>query len=169
MKNTLMHRSDPVNLLIGFLSGAVICLAVTVCMLLFAGNPSQAFAQTSMGNDSKESVIVATAPTSPGGYPYMWVLYQRPFNEDDKGILGINEPKGIKRMTLCCYSTQITGSAIKLVGIRDITFDVHLIDKQGIESATPARLRDDYLQLVKQIRDRKTSVDKDKDKDDSGG
>jgi hypothetical protein len=148
-------NGELMNMIIGFLSGAVIVLVIIVITLLMSSNSPEAFAQSVSGDGSNEGFVLG-AMTTQSGWSYIIVLHQRPM--DDIGIKNLDVPEGHtlnKRVTLSLYKVGVTGLGLDHAGSRDITYDTQMISIPSPASQALADVKKYYSDMVKRAQEKK--------------
>jgi hypothetical protein len=111
----------------GIMAGLILLLGGA---LLVQGREPAAHAMQSVDNQGK--YVMAVGSSEPNRYDMLWVLHEHPPHpklrlrgeEDDAGIL-----KG-QRISLCLYKIEQQGEKMKLAAVRDIAYDVEMIEYQ---------------------------------------
>jgi hypothetical protein len=99
-------------------------IAVLLAALVTQNREPQAWAAPMMQAQG-ESLQMYTGGSQTQTQDIVWVIYKRtaPSKGDEKGILSKSE-----RITLCCYQVANGARTMKLVAVRDISFDMDVIE-----------------------------------------
>lgn len=115
-----MHRWT--TMATGVMAGMI---AVLLAVVVMQNREPQAFAAPLMQAQSTESLQMYTGGSQNNIQDIVWIIYKRPAQSkgDEKGILSKSE-----RITLCCYQVGNGARNVKLVAVRDISFDMDVIE-----------------------------------------
>jgi hypothetical protein len=112
----------------GIMAGII---AVLLTVVLAQNREPQAWAApaTLQGTDNTgHGLMMATGGSQSQIQDILWVIFKRqqPIKGDRDGQLSKSE-----RITLCCYQVENGARKMKLVGVRDISFDVDLLELEN--------------------------------------
>lgn len=101
-------------------------IAVLLAVIISQNREPQAWAAPLMQQAaSTESLQMYTGGSQTQTQDIVWIVYKRtqPTKGDEKGVLSKPE-----RITLCCYQVANGARTVKLVAVRDISFDMDVIE-----------------------------------------
>ena len=106
----------------GVMAGVI---AVLLTVVVSQNREPQAWAAPAMQAAGSEGLVMYTGGSQANIQDVVWVLYKRPAaNKGDKeGIMAKSE-----RVTLCCYQVANGARNVKLVAVRDISFDMDVVE-----------------------------------------
>src|SRR5262245_11918629 len=110
----------------GIMAGII---AVLLTVVIAQNREPQAWAAPAMMQAGGESGLhVYTGGSQSQIQDICWIVYKRqsPTKGDKEGVLSKSE-----RITLCCYQVENGARKMKLVGVRDISFDVDLYELEN--------------------------------------
>jgi hypothetical protein len=112
----------------GIMAGII---AVLLTVVLAQNREPQAWAApaTFQGTDNTgQGLMMSTGGSQSQIQDILWIVYKRqqPIKGDREGALSKSE-----RITLCCYQVENGARKMKLVGVRDISFDVDLLELEN--------------------------------------
>ena len=114
----------------GIMAGIIAVLLVAVMM---SHHEPQAFAATPQTADNTgQGLMLATGASTSNQNDILWVIHKhkapaRAGGGDSKDVVASKD----ERITLCCYQVTIGGRKIRLVGVRDISFDMDLLELEN--------------------------------------
>ncbi len=112
----------------GFMAGII---AVLLTVVIMQNREPQAWAAPQSVDNTGAGLMTAVGGTQPQMYDILWVMYKRPNpHKNDKEPLLSKE----ERITLCAYQMGGRG-AMKLVSVRDISYDMDLVEFQNEKPA----------------------------------
>ena len=115
---------------VGILTGIVGVLSTIVVM---QNREPQAFAAPAAPqavDNTGQGLMLATGGATANQADILWVInkHKAPSHVGDaKDVVNQKE----ERITLCCYQVMTGGRKIKLVGVRDISFDLDLMELEN--------------------------------------
>ena len=110
----------------GIMAGII---AVLLTVVIAQNREPQAWAAPAMMQASGESGLhVYTGGSQSQIQDICWIVYKRnqPTKGDKEGALAKTE-----RITLCCYQVENGARKMKLVGVRDISFDMDVVELEN--------------------------------------
>ncbi len=112
---------------VGLMAGIIVVLLTIV---ILQNREPQAHAVAPQSVDSSGGLIMGIGGSQTQLNDLVWVLWKhpapkRPVGEDTKD--GITTSKD-ERLTLCCYQVANGARSMKLVGVRDISFDMDVVE-----------------------------------------
>ena len=131
----------------GVMAGVI---AVLLVVVVSQNRESQAWAAPAV-QDKSGDLQMYTGGAQTQTQDILWIVYKRAGTSgaDAKGIMAKSE-----RITLCCYQVQNGARQIKLVAIRDISFDMDVVeygnDKPHVKD------------IIEELRKSEKKADKDK-------
>jgi len=134
------------NVLILLLSAIAVIL-----VLNYFSPPNDAFAKPNLPEapiaEQNSDVIVGSPAQGANGQNIFWVVYKRPKNERD-AWLGKPFEAEKERVSMCVYRIEPSGNtcAVKLLGARDLTFDLKM---KHYDDATKAEVENIIEKFIK--------------------
>src|SRR6185295_11874669 len=110
----------------GIMAGII---AVLLTVVIAQNREPQAFAAPAMMQQGGDSGLhVYTGGSQSQIQDICWIVYKRnaPTKGDKEGALSKSE-----RITLCCYQVENGARKMKLVGVRDISFDMDVVELEN--------------------------------------
>lgn len=113
----------------GIMSGLILLL-LTVVVMQNHENKAYAFppAAVQATDNTGQGLMLATGGATSQQADILWVIHKHKATAragaDTKDIVNAKD----ERITLSCYQVLVGGRKIKLVGVRDISFDMDLIE-----------------------------------------
>ena len=112
----------------GIMAGII---AVLLTVVIAQNREPQAWAApaTPQGVDNTGAgLMMGTGGAQSQIQDILWVIYKRqaPVKGDKEGALSKSE-----RITLCCYQVENGARKMKLVGVRDISFDMDVVELEN--------------------------------------
>ncbi len=112
---------------VGLMAGIIVVLLTIV---ILQNREPQAHAVAPQSVDSSGGLIMGVGGSQTQLNDLVWVLWKhpapkRPVGADTKD--GITTSKD-ERLTLCCYQVANGARSMKLVGVRDISFDMDVVE-----------------------------------------
>ena len=114
----------------GIMAGII---AVLLTVVVMQNREPQAYAATppaaaQAADNTGQGLMLATGGATSQQPDILWVI-----NKHKAAARAGGDPKDVvnakdERITLCCYQVMTGGRKIRLVGVRDISFDMDLID-----------------------------------------
>jgi hypothetical protein len=106
----------------GVMSGII---AVLLAVVVSQNRETQAWAAPQGVDNTGGGLMMGTGGSQTQTQDILWIVHKRPASSgaDAKGILAKTE-----RITLCCYQVQNGARQIKLVAVRDISFDMDVVE-----------------------------------------
>lgn len=109
----------------GIMSGII---AVLLTVVVMQNREPQAHAATPQGTDNTGAgLMLATGGAQNNQNDILWVIFKRPAprkaGADTKEVLQKDE-----RITVCCYQVGNGARNIKLAAVRDISFDMDVVE-----------------------------------------
>ena len=106
----------------GIMAGII---AVLLTVLIGQNREPQAWAAPQSVDNTGAGLMMGTGGAQSQIQDILWVLYKRqaPTKGDKEGALQKSE-----RITLCCYQVENGARKMKLVGVRDISFDMDVVE-----------------------------------------
>ncbi len=133
---------------IGIMAGMIALLSFS--LLLQASQPTAYAAPTSGSADPSAGIVLATGGSQQNLNDICWVLYKRKntgqANADSGGTQDdITNKESL--ISLGCYQVTKNGKMMKLVGLRNVTYDMDLLEYQNE--------RPNVSDIVKSLRNQK--------------
>jgi len=107
-------------------------IGVLLTIVIMQNREPQAFAAPAPQavDNQGQGLMLATGGATANQVDVLWVINKH------KAPVHSGDPKDIvnqkdDRITLCCYQVQTGGRKIKLVGVRDISFDLDLMELEN--------------------------------------
>jgi hypothetical protein len=120
----------------GIMAGIITVLLVAVLMThheppAFAEMPAMP-ATPQTADNTGQGLMLATGASTSNQNDILWVIHKhkapaRAGGGDSKDVVASKD----ERITLCCYQVTIGGRKIRLVGVRDISFDMDLLELEN--------------------------------------
>ena len=117
----------------GIMAG-LIMLLLTVVIMQSHENKAYAFPPAALqaADNTGQGLMLATGGATSQQADILWVIHKhkapaRAGGGDTKDIVSTKD----ERITLCCYQVLTGGRKIKLVGVRDISFDMDLMELEN--------------------------------------
>jgi hypothetical protein len=109
----------------GIMAGII---AVLLTVVIAQNREPQAWAAPQSVDNTGAGLMMGTGGCQSQIQDICWVIYKRPATSkgDKEGVLSKSE-----RITLCCYQVENGARKMKLVGVRDITFDVDVYELEN--------------------------------------
>ena len=106
----------------GVMAGVI---AVLLTVVVSQNREPQAWAAPAMQAAGSEGLVMYTGGSQANIQDVVWVLYKRAAvsKGDKEGIMAKSE-----RVTLCCYQVANGARSVKLVAVRDISFDMDVVE-----------------------------------------
>jgi hypothetical protein len=106
----------------GIMAGVI---GVLLTVVIGQNREPQAWAAPQATDNTGAGLMMGTGGSQTQTQDILWIIHKRPAtpNADAKGIMAKAE-----RITLCCYQVQNGARQIKLVAVRDISFDMDIIE-----------------------------------------
>src|SRR5262245_60343162 len=106
----------------GIMAGVI---AVLLAAVVSQNRDSQAWAAPQATDNTGQGLMMGTGGSQTQTQDILWIIYKRAgsSNPDAKGVMAKSE-----RITLCCYQIQNGARMIKLVAVRDISFDMDVVE-----------------------------------------
>jgi len=106
----------------GIMAGVI---AVLLAVVVSQNRDSQAWAAPQATDNTGAGLMMGTGGSQTQTQDILWIIYKRAgsSNPDAKGVMAKSE-----RITLCCYQIQNGARMIKLVAVRDISFDMDVVE-----------------------------------------
>jgi hypothetical protein len=108
-------------------------ISVLLAFVIMQNREPQAFAAPAAPqavDNQGQGLMLATGGATANQVDVLWVInkHKAPAHTGDaKDIVNQKD----ERITLCCYQVQTGGRKIKLVGVRDISFDLDLMELEN--------------------------------------
>ena len=101
-------------------------IAVLLTMVIGQNRETQAWAAPQGVDNTGGGLMMGTGGAQTQTQDILWVIHKRaaPPPADAKGILASKT----ERITLCCYQVANGARQIKLVAVRDISFDMDVVE-----------------------------------------
>ena len=115
---------------VGIMSGIV---AVLLTVVIMQNREPQAYAAPAVpqaADNTGQGLMRATGGATANQVDVLWVINKHkapPHTGDAKDVVNQKD----ERITLCCYQVMTGGRKIKLVGVRDISFDLDLMELEN--------------------------------------
>jgi hypothetical protein len=132
----------------GIMAGVI---AVLLAVVVGQNRDTQAWAAPQATDNTGQGLMMGTGGSQTQTQDILWIIYKRAgtSSPDAKGIMAKSE-----RITLCCYQIQNGARMIKLVAVRDISFDMDVVeygnDKPHVKD------------IIEELRKNEKKADKDK-------
>jgi hypothetical protein len=109
----------------GIMAGII---AVLLTVVVAQNREPQAWAAPQSVDNTGAGLMMGSGGCQSQIQDICWVIYKRaaPSKGDKEGVLSKSE-----RITLCCYQVENGARKMKLVGVRDISFDVDLYELEN--------------------------------------
>jgi hypothetical protein len=109
----------------GIMAGII---AVLLTVVIAQNREPQAWAAPQSVDNTGAGLMMGTGGAQSQINDILWVIYKRqaPTKGDKEGALSKSE-----RITLCCYQVENGARKMKLVGVRDISFDVDVVELEN--------------------------------------
>ena len=138
-----------------YVATGIMAGVIAVLLVVVAGQnrDSQAWAAPQATDNTGQGLMMGTGGAQTQTQDVLWVIYKRAAQSgaDAKGVMAKSE-----RITLCCYQIQNGARSIKLVAVRDISFDMDVVeygnDKPHVKD------------IIEELKKSEKKGDKDKDK-----
>ena len=106
----------------GLMAGVI---AVLLTVVIGQNREPQAWAAPQSVDNTGQGLIVATGGCQTNTQDVLWVIWKHAGSSksDKEGILAKAE-----RITLCCYQVGNGARSVKLVAVRDISFDMDVVE-----------------------------------------
>ncbi|MBI3857344.1 MAG: hypothetical protein HY293_16780 [Planctomycetes bacterium] len=100
-------------------------IGVLLTVVISQNRETQAWAAPMSMQAATEGLQMYTGGSQTQTQDIVWIIYKRAAQSkgDEKGILSKSE-----RISLCCYQVANGARTIKLVAVRDISFDMDVIE-----------------------------------------
>lgn len=125
----------------GIMSG-VIAVLLTVVVLENREPRAEAWPLQTADSAAGAGLLIGTGASQANQNDILWIIYKRP------GETGPSDMKKSERLTLCCYQVSNGARTIKLAAVRDISYDMDLME---LSNDRP-HVRDIVEELRKQKR-----------------
>ena len=109
----------------GIMAGII---AVLLTVVIAQNREPQAWAAPQTVDNTGAGLMIGTGGCQSGIMDIIWVVYKRqaPTKGDKEGALSKSE-----RITLCCYQVENGARKMKLAGVRDISFDLDVVELEN--------------------------------------
>ena len=108
----------------GIMAGVI---AVLLAVVVSQNRDTQAWAAPAFQatDNTGQGLMMGTGGSQTQTQDILWIIYKRAgtSSPDAKGVMAKSE-----RITLCCYQIQNGARSIKLVAVRDISFDMDVVE-----------------------------------------
>ena len=106
----------------GVMAGVI---GVLLTVVIGQNRDTQAWAAPQATDNTGAGLMMGTGGSQTQTQDILWIIFKRaaPSGAAEKGILAKAE-----RITLCCYQVQNGARQIKLVAVRDISFDMDVVE-----------------------------------------
>ena len=108
----------------GIMAGVI---AVLLTVVVSQNRATQAWAAPAFQatDNTGQGLMMGTGGSQTQTQDILWIIYKRAASSgaDAKGVMAKSE-----RITLCCYQVQNGARLIKLVAVRDISFDMDVVE-----------------------------------------
>ena len=113
----------------GIMAGII---AVLMTVVVMQNHEPKAYGSAPQASDNTGTgLMLATGGATANQPDILWVINKHKTTAragaDPKDVVGAKD----ERITLCCYQVLTGGRKIKLVGVRDISFDMDLIELEN--------------------------------------
>jgi hypothetical protein len=107
----------------GLMAGVI---AVLITMVMGQNRESVAWAAPQGVDNTGGGLMMGTGGSQTQTQDILWIIYKRaaPPASDAKGIMA----QKTERITLCCYQVANGARQIKLVAVRDVSFDMDVVE-----------------------------------------
>ncbi|HXG62469.1 MAG TPA: hypothetical protein VNO22_13925 [Planctomycetota bacterium] len=105
----------------GIMSG-IIAVLLTVVVLQNREPRAEASPLQTADSAAGAGLLIGTGASQSNMNDILWVIYKRPAET------GPSDLKKSERLTLCCYQVSNGARTIKLAAVRDITYDMDLLE-----------------------------------------
>ena len=116
---------------IGIMAGVIAVLLTVVVMQNREPQAYAAPAAPQATDNTGQGLMLATGGATSQQADILWVIHKHKAaaraGGDSKDVVAQKE----ERITLCCYQVMTGGRKIKLVGVRDISFDMDLLELEN--------------------------------------
>lgn len=106
----------------GIMSG-IIAVLLTVVVLQNREPRAEASPLQTADSAAGAGILIGTGASQANQNDILWVIYKRP---SDGG--GPSDVKKSEKLTLCCYQVSNGARTIKLAAVRDISYDMDLLE-----------------------------------------
>ncbi len=137
---------------IGVMAGVI---AVLGYALILQAHSPKAAAQAGGGDTNAQAgITVATGGSQQNINDVCWILYKHPGHQkkDESGTTVDNLLNKPEMLTLACYQVTNNARGLKLVGVRNISWDMDLLELSNEKPSVP--------DIVKFLRDEQKKKDK---------
>ena len=132
---------------VGVMAGII---AILGCALLLQAKGPQAHAANAITQDSnpQAGILIATGGSQQNIQDCVWILFKRPSDkkpDEGTGTVAdsvLNKPE---HLSLACYQVTNNGRMVKLVGVRNISWDMDLIELNNDKPQV--------MEIIKALRD----------------
>jgi hypothetical protein len=106
----------------GMMAGVI---AVLLAVVIGQNREPQAWAAPQATDNTGQGLMMGTGGSQTQTQDILWMIYKRAAQSgaDAKGVMAKSE-----RITLCCYQIQNGARSIKLVAVRDVSFDMDVVE-----------------------------------------
>ena len=103
-------------------------IGVLLTVVVSQNREPQAWAAPQATDNTGQGLMMGTGGAQTQTQDILWIIYKRAASSgaDAKGVMAKAE-----RITLCCYQIQNGARSIKLVAVRDISFDVDVVELEN--------------------------------------
>jgi len=100
-------------------------IGVLLAVVVSQNRETQAWAAPQAVDNTGAGLMMGTGGSQTQTQDILWIIFKRaaPSGADAKGVMAKSE-----RITLCCYQVQNGARLIKLVAVRDISFDMDVVE-----------------------------------------
>jgi hypothetical protein len=100
-------------------------IGVLLAVVVSQNRETQAWAAPQATDNTGAGLMMGTGGAQTQTQDVLWIIYKRAASSgaDAKGVMAKSE-----RITLCCYQIQNGARSIKLVAVRDISFDMDVVE-----------------------------------------
>jgi len=100
-------------------------IGVLLAVVVSQNRETQAWAAPQATDNTGAGLMMGTGGSQTQTQDILWIIFKRASSSgaDAKGVMAKSE-----RITLCCYQVQNGARLIKLVAVRDISFDMDVVE-----------------------------------------
>ena len=115
----------------GIMAGII---AVLLTVLVLQNREPQAYAAPAAPqavDNTGQGLMLATGGATSNQADILWVIHKHKATARTGGDTKDVVTQKDERITLCCYQVTVGGRKMKLVGVRDISFDMDLLELEN--------------------------------------
>jgi hypothetical protein len=100
-------------------------IGVLLTVVIMQNREPQAWAAPQSVDNDQHGLVMGSGGATTNTQDVLWVIYKRPAPASDKKDSVLSKAE---KVTLCCYQVANGARNVKLVAVRDISFDIDLVE-----------------------------------------